>query len=271
MATSVWIGSPLGDAATLTVSAEVATLPGSNLKKLQPARVWDAGTTSATITFQLATATACTAIAIMAHNLTSGATLRFRGATSQGNLTASPGVDSGVVSAWPASGMPVDEVVGFPYLSSQVIVSNTTAYTWWSLLITSASNIRVGRAMLGKAYRPVINLGNNIGIQPITKGEVRRSDFNQINTEERGVNGRRLILPFNAINRIDFRKYILPFQMQHGVAKDFFFCADAAAQEEFQAYSGQMLFEDTSGFERQRMFDSDGGRWASQISLMEVT
>lgn len=275
MATCLFLTTDLVDLATLTASSEVSTLPVTNLQKKQPARVYRSGNKTPTITIQLATSYACNALALVGHNAAAAATWQFRGATSQANLTAAPTVNSGSVSMWPASGKPdTDYAYGFPYLSSLVLVTNSTPLTWWSIAITDSTNsdnFQAGRLMLGRAVRPTMTMSINGGIQPFSAGEQRMSDFNEMTLEERGVNGRRLLLPFGSIDKTDFHQYILPFAMKHGKAKDFFFSMEPTATTEFLAYSGQFVFEDPPAFERQRAWNQNGAKWASSMALKEVT
>lgn len=258
-----------------TPSTEVSTLPATNLRKRHPAEVWRATEKSPNIVINTPSINVGNALAIVNHNGSASAQWRVRAAFTLGGLTSSPVYDSGTISMWPASGKPVDEVVGFPYLSSFVTFTNTSNNIfYWRVDISDASNannFECGRMFFGTAIYPTINMANNIGIQPVTKGEQRRSDFNYVSADDRGVNGRRLSLPFGSIDRVDFRKYVLPFQMYHGVSKDFFFCADLAAQEELPMYSGQFLFEDTASSERQRSFNLNGAKWSSQMVLTEMT
>lgn len=258
-----------------TPSTEVATLPATNLQKRHPARVWRSTEKSPNIVINTPTANIGNAFAIVGHNASASAQWRVRAAFTSGGLTSSPVYDSGLISMWPASGKPVDEVVGFPYLCSFVTFSNTlNNIFYWRMDISDASNannFECGRMFFGVGINPTINMSNDPIIQPVTKGDQRRSDFNYVSADDRGNNGRRLSLPFGSIDRIDFRKYILPFQMYHGVSKDFFFCADIAAQEELPMYSGQFLFEDTPSNQRQRAFNVNGAKWGAQMVLTEMT
>lgn len=260
---------------TFSPSTEVATLPATNLQKRHPARVWRSTEKSPYIVVTTFSANIGNAFAIVGHNASSSAQWRVRAAFTLGALTTTPVYDSGTISMWPASGKPVDEVLGFPYLCSFVTFTNTiNNLFYWRMDITdpsNANNFECGRMFLGTAVFPTINMSNDPIIQPVTKGEQRRSDFNYVSADDRGVNGRRLSLPYGSIDRVDFRKYILPFQMYHGVSKDFFFCADIAAQEERQMYSGQFLFEDTPSNQRQKAFNLNGAKWAAQMVLTEMT
>src|SRR5579864_7228691 len=106
---NVLLMSPaLSDAATLAGSSQVASLPIANLQAMQPKKKWRSTGTTEYVTADMGAAVACNGLALIGHNLTSAATLRVRAAASAANVTASPALDTGAVSAWPVSGKPAD-------------------------------------------------------------------------------------------------------------------------------------------------------------------
>lgn len=96
--------------ATITAASAASTMPASNLNLAQPTDVWrSTSLTSQYIVADLGSAKAVDTIALMFTNLTSAATMRIRGATSQANLTASPGYDSSTINpAWAGATQNVD-------------------------------------------------------------------------------------------------------------------------------------------------------------------
>jgi hypothetical protein len=177
MAKIIIAGGQLMDAATLEdSSALAANYPLANLLTLQPGETTRFSDPSAAyVVVDLGSAKAVTFAAVIAHNGGAAGEWRVRGATSEANLTASPGFDSGSggVSFWPASGKP-DADVFHSFLS---FASQT--FRWWRLDIDDAANadgyFEAGRIMLASAWAPDTNFDFNAGIgwldpSPIDEG-----------------------------------------------------------------------------------------------------
>lgn len=260
------------DDAILTASTEVETLPVENLQYPEPERVWRATSTNATIIGQLSSEIAINSIAAVAHNGTALAEWRLQIGPTENSVTGvdSPTYDSTMVSMWPTTGKP--EETGLANLSSQLIFDNDDDVLWFSLEFddpTNTDNFEVGRILIDRAVR--VKIGGQIGLQVSTMGDKRVGDFNRVFGDVRGPNSRKMAIPMNAIDSIDFRRYIFPYQLKHGKVKDFFFVADPTADAELWLYSMQCTFGDMSTFARQLIFNSNGGMWAGVLPLLEHT
>jgi hypothetical protein len=117
----------------------------------------------------LGAAAAINLVALLAHNGTSAATWRIRAATSQANLTAAPGYDSGTVSMWPAAGKPAgyaatDRLHAIHYLAT------AQSFRWWRADLTDAANpdgyFEAGRLVIDAAWQPSRNfvVGWTLGV-----------------------------------------------------------------------------------------------------------
>lgn len=90
------IGVPISDSATLTGSGAAAGAPYTNLQRMMPGKVYStSGGAPYYIEMDLASAMEWNAAFLGFHTASSTALWRVRAATSQANLTASPGFDSG--------------------------------------------------------------------------------------------------------------------------------------------------------------------------------
>ena len=160
-ATSIFI-----DAATLTTGNEEALLPATNLQNRQPTKRWR--TTSLSTMFleaDLTEAKAINLVALISHNGSAAATWQIRGATSQANLTAAPGFDSGAVSMWPIT-RPEDWPVRS--LFSRLWLTTAQSFRWWRVDIVDAGNsdgwFEAGRLIIDAAWQPDIGLTPNWGV-----------------------------------------------------------------------------------------------------------
>lgn len=266
------------DDANVTANQETDGLPVTNLQLQEPERVWRATNQTPRLVIQLAAVRTCTGVAVCNHNGGSGATYRVQGGTSMDSVTgvSSPTLDTGFISMWPASGKPTTdlELDGYAALSSLAHFTNPDALDWWSVEFDDTGNpdpFEAGRVMIDDAFLPQINIGGQIKFEVGTKSQQRTGDFNRTFTEERGPASRKMTLPFNMINKSDFRKQLFNFQMRHTNVKDFFFSLDPGAQEDFLMYSMQALFGGLSEFSRQLAFDTDGGLWQGSLILIEQT
>ena len=156
----------LSDAATLSTTGTVSSsLPLTNLQTMQPGEVCRfTSLTGMMIVADLGSAKAINWVELINHNGTSAATWRIRGADTEGNLTASPGYDSGTVSMWPASGKPSD--TGLQNLSSLLYLTTAQTYRWWRIDITDAANPatywQAGRLYIANAWVPEKNLSYGV-------------------------------------------------------------------------------------------------------------
>lgn len=168
----------LSDAAILTAGNETAGLPDDNLQTDQPGEVWrTSDLTDLYLEIDFGAAQDVTLIALLFHNLTSSATWRVRGATTQANLTASPGYDSTPMAAWNANWpSDTDPVHALLHLSA------AESYQFWRIDITDGGNpdgyIEAGRVILDDAWQlPAgknIDYGWDMGIEdpsPVARGK----------------------------------------------------------------------------------------------------
>ena len=150
----------------LTASGAAGSLVAGNLLTDDVTEVWRVGAVSGVnLVVDLGAAAAIGMAALINTNLTSGATWRIRGATSEANLTASPGYDSGTVSAWPAAAS--TEIFG--YVNPLSIPAAPQSYRYWRIDLTDASNpagyLQAGRLVLATVIEPGRNFrrGRQVG------------------------------------------------------------------------------------------------------------
>ncbi len=150
----------IGDAAVLTASSAPEGLPVGNLQTRQPGQVWRAQDPAASwVEADLGSAATLNLVALLHHNLTGAGTWRIRAAATQANLTAAPGYESGVVTAWPTTGLDDWETV-----NSILWLGDAGAQTfrWWRVDLADAANpagfLEAGRLYLANAWQPSRNL-----------------------------------------------------------------------------------------------------------------
>jgi len=166
----------LADDATLTASHETGSLVRGNLLTAGLTEIWRPNAvTGVYLVIDLGAAYAVAIIALINTNLTSAATWQIRGATSEANLTAAPGYDSGSVTAWPAGA----GVAIRGYVDPVHIPSAAQSYRWWRIDLTDAANpdgyLQAGRLVMTKAVEPARNFDRGRGVYIVDPSVIRRT------------------------------------------------------------------------------------------------
>ena len=208
-----------------------ASLPAANLQTLQPGEVarW---TSLATIAadIDLVAAAAVNVVALGPHNGTSAATWRVRGATSQANLTAAPGYDSGSGSMWPATGRPsgYDGVK----LWSLLYLSAAQSFRWWRFDVADAANpdgyFEAGRWIVDAAWQPAKNLRYGWGVGWDDPSEIVRAIGGQAWPVPRS-RARVLEFTLGSMSEDEMMANAYEIARKRGKAKDVLVARDPAA------------------------------------------
>ena len=162
-----WINR--ADQATLSASAEVATLPGANVQHPHVARAWHTttGVTSAALTLDMGSAVLCQLLALLGTNLTAAATVRLRASNADPAALASLLLDTGALAATAKTGYP----------QSYHDFTATTA-RYWRLDVADASlpdHLEIGRLFLGPRWQPSVNQEYGWSVQVIDPSVVDES------------------------------------------------------------------------------------------------
>lgn len=271
---ALFLSSYWADAALVAASSTEGLLAANNVQTSRPDQVWRAtGAAAEYLTWDFGSAVAVEALVLVAHNLSSTATLRVRLASSEAGVTAAPDVDTGIVSAWPASGKP-DEIDWQSYFSL-VLVDNDTAYRYGRVDIVDAANadgrIQVGRLFVGPAFIPDVNVDLNPSIGLISSDEFGRTAFGHAYGDNRGPAARVMQLPMSAIDETEMGDELFELQRYCGLSKDFAFCLDPLADERFHRYSMQARFSALNMFTAQPAWNANGNQvWQTTIAIEEI-
>lgn len=159
----------LVDSATLTGLGTIAgSRPIANLQDSQLGTFtrWTS-LTGMGVDIDLGSAKAINLFAAISHNATSAGTWQIKGATSQANLTSSPGYNPGAGSLWPVTGKP--DLPG--KLTSIKFLAAAQTFRWWRIEFTDAANpdgyFDVGRIYVDGAFQPARNLAYGWQVLPI--------------------------------------------------------------------------------------------------------
>lgn len=181
MANGILASPAVSDAATLTASQEVESLPGTNLLTPQPIEVWrttDIAGASVELDLDLiqpaGTAHPIRLVWLGYTNATSAATWQVRAASTQGDLTAAPGYDSGSLTQWPTTGL---ETWG--RRMAFLLISTTQLFRWWRVDVADAGNpdgyFEAGRLILADPWEWSPNMDPGWGIQIRDASPIERS------------------------------------------------------------------------------------------------
>jgi len=183
---NIVIASPeLLEAATITAGSEAGGMAASNLKLLPGRGRWRATALgSANLVVDLGAAFAINLIALLYTNATSAATWRIRGATSEANLTAAPGYDSGNIAHWPAQ----TGLGDWAWTHAFKFLTTAQNYQWWRIDITDAANpagyYQASRLYIAAAWQPSINISFGASHGWVDPSEHGRSRAGQIAVRE---------------------------------------------------------------------------------------
>lgn len=271
---ALFLSSRWIDAASVAASSEEGLLTADHVQTTRPDQVWRAtGATAEYLTWDFGEDVIVEALALVAHNLSASATLRLRLGTSEANVTAAPGFDSGVVSAWPTSGKPDD--LDWQAYFSLVLADNSTGYRYGRVDIADPSNadgyVQAGRLFVGPAFVPAINVDLNPSLGLVSPDEVGRTAFGHAFGDNRGPAARLMQLPMSALDEDEMGNEMFELQRYCGLSKDFALCLDPAATTRFHRYSMQARFSSLNSFTAQPAWNASGIQvWQTTLAIEEV-
>jgi hypothetical protein len=177
----------LSDAATLTVGNELPALPGENLQMSQLSRRWQSsGLSNLSVIVDLGAPPnpGINLVTLVATNATTAATWRIRAATSQANLTASPGYDSGTIAMLSSS-----DLANWNDRLALKWLATAQSFRWWRIDITDAGNpdgyFRAGRLYIASAWQAMLGLQYDWGLGFIDDSPKLVSEGGQVWIDER--------------------------------------------------------------------------------------
>lgn len=244
---ALFLSSRWIDGATVTASSTRGLLAASHVQNYRPDKVWRAtGCAAEWLAWDYGHPNyALEALVIAGHNLSAAATLQYRLANTESDVTAAPAVDTGVVSAWPASGKPTDP--DWPSYFSLLFEVNPTGYRYGRLDIADPTNpdgyVQIGRLFAGPAFVPAVNVDISWSLGLAAPGEAVVSPFGRTFLDDRGPASRIMQMSFSAMSQSELLREMLELERYCGIARDFAFCLDPAATTDFHKSAGQFRFE----------------------------
>lgn len=157
--TNLLIATPiLSDAGSYTDPGTTGT-GVANLSSMQPGEAFLISGNSGHFHLDLGSAQAIDLFMAIHKDTTTALTWRIRGATSEANLTAGPGYDSGVISVYATGSRPTNYAASEPLTAVKYLTSAQT-FRWWRIDFndTGATNYSIGRVYFSKAWIPAINI-----------------------------------------------------------------------------------------------------------------
>lgn len=209
------------------------TLPITNLQTYQPGEVarWtDLGTIAVEV--DLTAAIGVNVFAFGPHNGSASAQVRIRAATSQAALTSSPSYDSGLISAWPATGRPT----GYGYESDKLWsffwFDPVKTFRYWRLDVSDASNpdefFDIGRLYIADAWQPLIGArtGASKGFSDPSEHQLAIGGQTWVVSRSRS---RTLDLTLGFMSEDEMETNVYEIQRRRGIAKDILLVRDPLA------------------------------------------
>ncbi|MBT0666428.1 hypothetical protein KI809_19135 [Geobacter pelophilus] len=162
---------------TLSGGSWSATLPLTNLKSpllSKKARSTNALAASTQFNTDMGTPRAIRALALLRHNLSSAATVRFRGYSDSGYTSLV--WDSTALSVWPEGYPAVENKKRYQEDFYVILTAAATARYWKTEIVDTANSagyIEIGRAFYAPAFEPGLNMsyGASISLETDTTSE----------------------------------------------------------------------------------------------------
>lgn len=265
---ALFLSSRWVDAATVTASTELSSLPAANIQNMRPDKVWSAGAASAYLVVDFGSDVAANALAVIWSGPGASATLRWRMASTVAGLTSSPPIDTTALSAWPPSGKPSDP--DWPYYLALLTWVNLTGYRYGRLDIVDSDTIAISRLFVGPKFVPEANVDLSMSLGLQSPGYANRTAWGKLYTDDRGAPSRLLSLPMSAIGESEMTDDLFELQRYCGLARDFAFVLDPTATAKFHKFSGQFRFPSLTAFQAQPFWNATEQVWQTTLPLEEV-
>lgn len=258
------------DAATLTATSEISSLPVGNLQNKQPSkkfRMADATSHRVLIDLGAGNEIAANTAILIGHDGTVLATSRIKGGATEGSVTGgTPSVDTLDQTVWPTTGKPV--VKNWLQYSSLLTWDNDVDYRYWSITTNNISEI--GRVHLTRSFIPRFEVSHNINYGFITSNNARRTPGNHRYSDTLGPAARRWILPISAVSENDLWDGYHEFARLLGKSKDLFICIDVNETKRLHFKMMQCEFEEDNMFDGVPMWDEVGQCYRTTITVSEL-
>lgn len=262
------------DAAVLSVSSQLQSLPAANLQSYRPDKKWRAYGTTEWVALDLGTPVACNTLALVAHNLSAGGTLRVRGAASQAAVTAAPVVDTAARSAWPATGKAT--APRWPHWLSLLTWANETPLRYWRVDIVDPGNsdgwLEAGRLMLGPKWQPSLNF--DLGGTPLALDQMdvqAKTSWGRLFTDRRATSAARIFaVEISALDKREVMGGLFEIQRERGLWGDVVCCLDPEEGTDFHVFSMQGVFVQRAEYPIVPYFTPNGAMFTAKIQLNEL-
>jgi hypothetical protein len=162
MANAILCSPALSDAAILTGSGWLGgSLALSNLQGFDPRRYARSSTTTPHGVLDFGAAKAMRVLSLLYGNFVSTDTIRWRGATSEANLTAAPGYDSTALPCWPGGA----DLASWDRRHTRLYLAAAQTFRWWRFDLNVASNpagyAEASRVYVSEGLQPAKNIATN--------------------------------------------------------------------------------------------------------------
>jgi len=223
--------------ATVTATSEAASMPASNLNKVQPSDVWrSAALTGQVIEIDLGSARAVDLVALMFSNLTSAATWRIQA----GSTTGVTDYDYGTETAWAGATENTDRPHAMVYLPA------AQTYRYWKITLTDAANpdgyFEAGRLILADALQFTRNHAYGAGRGFNDLSTTREAFGGQLLLEDRA---KRPVVTFEAnwLTAEEMERDLLELQRTITGAVFAMLNPDASTYRQGRMYYGKLALE----------------------------
>lgn len=179
------------DASSISADDEVVALPVENLQDRQITKVFRNTQLTAQIDVDFGSARLTDFAAIIAHNLTTAATIRWR--LSAVSDFATTVYDSGTINAWEPTegfgaspwgvfnwgGLPSADDISLYTASTFTVLDNPVLARYLRVDLSDSANgdgyLQAGRLMSGQSYQPTVNYANGVQFQFVDESRVTKS------------------------------------------------------------------------------------------------
>lgn len=220
-----------GGGVVFTASHEAGDFVVENLAKGDVTLAWRADNQTPNVVIDLGAAAAIGVVGFINSTIEDGATWRIRGATTEADLTAAPGDDSGTIAAWPAAASTT--IAG--YVNPLLVISAEPSYRWWRIDIddsaSSATFIDFGRLLLGTRRILTFNWQYPFGLGLADRSVIVQSEGGQPDSRVRR-RARTMTVKLR-FTKADLLGWAYPMALEDGITGDVLFVAEPDDPDNF--------------------------------------
>lgn len=259
----------------ISVSSEVAGLPGINVQNREPTKKWRTTVNNyGALIFDFLTPSIVSALTVVGANWSNGGHWRLRAANSVPALTTTPVYDTGGLSAWNSPGKPVNLLNIAHWINVLTFNMGVTPCRYFLVEFgdstPASSYLEFGRVYVGRYFQPAINIDIAGGITYEPLDVQQRTPFGQVFTDPRPYVPRRLDVQMSMVDSDETTIFWSNLTRFGGNGTDVIVSLDPAANSsDFATWTFQGHFVGSHFYSPVPFWNNGKTMWSAKWSFLE--